>query len=209
MDLICRSSKTCPKSCIPCPIKACRSAQVIREVQPHTSNPHRPFRGLLLKSAAFFFIMKTGREGSHSGRSFCTRQSAHFHPTTMELVCGQGRLRLDKYASMPQRRCSYFHRFVWECKFMCVIPVYYINAPGQNENEYSHMHALAHTRLILLKSINPDIVVLPSQHSTVYSVLQMIYHICNMYVFFRYKNSESLMNINVVYRYKKKGLLPF
>lgn len=28
---------------------------------------------------------------------------------------------------------------------MCVIPVYYINAPGQNENEYSHMRALAHT----------------------------------------------------------------
>lgn len=29
---------------------------------------------------------------------------------------------------------------------MCVIPVYYINAPGQNENEYSHMHALARAR---------------------------------------------------------------
>ncbi len=28
---------------------------------------------------------------------------------------------------------------------MCVIPVYYISAPGQNENEYSHMCALAHT----------------------------------------------------------------
>lgn len=28
---------------------------------------------------------------------------------------------------------------------MCVIPLYYINAPGQNENEYSHMRALAHT----------------------------------------------------------------
>ena len=26
---------------------------------------------------------------------------------------------------------------------MCVIPAYYINAPGQNENEYSHM--CAHT----------------------------------------------------------------
>lgn len=39
---------------------------------------------------------------------------------------------------------------------MCVIPVYYINAPGQNENEYSHMHALAHTQLVLLKSINTD-----------------------------------------------------
>lgn len=25
---------------------------------------------------------------------------------------------------------------------MCVIPVYYINAPGQNENEYSDMRAL-------------------------------------------------------------------
>ena len=73
----------------------------------------------------------------------------------MELVCGQGRLRLDKYASMPQRRCSYFHRFVWECKFMYVIPVYYINAPGLNESEYSHMHA--HTRLMLLKSINAEI----------------------------------------------------
>lgn len=41
---------------------------------------------------------------------------------------------------------------------MCVIPVYYIYAPGQNENEYSHMRALRHTQLILLKSINTDIV---------------------------------------------------
>lgn len=41
---------------------------------------------------------------------------------------------------------------------MCVIPVYYINAPGQTENEYSDMRALALTRLILLKSINTDIV---------------------------------------------------
>lgn len=34
---------------------------------------------------------------------------------------------------------------------MCVIPVYYINAPGQNEDEYSNMHALT-------ESINTDIV---------------------------------------------------
>lgn len=40
---------------------------------------------------------------------------------------------------------------------MCVIPVYYINAPGQTENEYSDMRALALTRLSLLKSINTDI----------------------------------------------------
>lgn len=41
---------------------------------------------------------------------------------------------------------------------MCVIPVYYINAPGQNENEYSQMrtradtHTLARTQLIPFKS---------------------------------------------------------
>lgn len=57
----------------------------------------------------------------------------------------RGRLCLDKYALMPQRRCSYFHSFVWECKFMCVIPVCYINARGPKQNEYSHMHAPAHT----------------------------------------------------------------
>lgn len=154
-------------------MKAVPRPQVIRGVQPHTSNPHRLFRGLLLKSAALFFIMNTGRAGRDSGRSLCTRQSAHSHPTTMELVCGHGRLRLDKYASMPQRRCSYFHRFVWECKFMCVIPVYYINAPGQNENEYSHMRALVHTHTqLLLKSTNTDRVVLASLHT--YSTLQMM-----------------------------------
>lgn len=134
-----------PKERHVAPMKPVQSAQVIREVQPHSSNLYWPFLGLLLKSAALFFIVITGRAGWDSGRSLCTRQSAHSHLTTIELVCGQGRLRLDKYASLPQRRCSYFHRFVWVCKFMCVIPVYYINAPGQNENEYSHMHALAHT----------------------------------------------------------------
>ena len=128
--------------CIPAPMKA---VQVMSGVQPHTSNPCRPFHGPLLEFARLFLIMITGRAGWDSGPSLCTRQSAHSQPTTMELVRGQGRLRLDKYASLPQRRGSYFHRFVWECKFMCVIPVYYINAPGQNENEYSHMHALAHT----------------------------------------------------------------
>lgn len=28
---------------------------------------------------------------------------------------------------------------------MCVIPLYYISAPGQNENEYSHSCAYTHT----------------------------------------------------------------
>lgn len=113
----------------------------------------------------------TGRPGWDSGRSLCSRQLARSHPTTMEPACGQGRLRLNKYASMPQRRCSYFHRFVWECKFMCVIPVYYINAPGQNENEYSHMRTLARMQLLLLKSINTHTMALPSLHR--YSVLHM------------------------------------
>lgn len=45
---------------------------------------------------------------------------------------------------------------------MCVIPVYYISAPGQNENEYSQMRAPAHTQQVLLKSINADRAVLPS-----------------------------------------------
>lgn len=150
---------------------AVKSAQVIRGIQPHTSNPCWPLLGLLLKSPAFIFITITGRVGWDSGRSLCTRQSAHSHHTTMELACGQGRLRLDKYASMPQRRCSYFHRFVWECKFMCVIPVYYMSASGQNENEYSHMHALAHTytagplKKKKKKSINTERVVLSSLHT--------------------------------------------
>lgn len=129
----------------------------MRGVQAHTSNPRWPFHGQLLKSTALVFIMITGRADWDSGWSLCTRQSAHSHSTTMELGCGQGRWCLDKYASTPQRRCSYFHHFVWECKFTCVIPLYYINAPGQNENEYSHMRALAHTQLILLKSVNTDI----------------------------------------------------
>lgn len=81
----------------------------------------------------------------YSGPSLCTRESACPCTTTMELVCGQGRLCLDKYASPPQRRYSYFHHCVWECKFMCVIPLYYISAPGQNENEYSHSCAYTHT----------------------------------------------------------------
>lgn len=116
----------------------------MRGVQAHTSNPRSLFPGLLLKSTVLFFIMITSRADSDSGWSPCTRQSAHSRFTTMKLVCGQGRLCLDKYALMPQRRCSYFHHFVWECKFMCVIPVYYINALGQNENEYSHVSTWAH-----------------------------------------------------------------
>lgn len=140
-----------PKSWISRPLAAVRRAQVIRRIQAHTSNPRWTLFGLLLKSSALIFITIPGRAGSDSRRSLCTRQSAHSHPTTMELACGHGRLRLDKYASVPQRRCSYFHRFVWECKFMCVIPVYYISAPGQNKNEYSHMHGPAHTQLLLFK----------------------------------------------------------
>lgn len=54
---------------------------------------------------------------------------------------------------------------------MCVIPVYYINAPGQNENEYSHMRALARMQLLLLKSINTHTTALPSLHR--YSALHM------------------------------------
>lgn len=131
-------------------------------VRAHTSNPCWPLHGLLLKSTAPFFIMITDRADWDSGRSLCTRQLAHSHPTTVEPVCGQGRRCLDKYASVPRRRCSYFHHFVWECKFLCVIPVYYINAPGQNENEYSHVCTCAHPGLILLKSINTDITV-PAQ----------------------------------------------
>lgn len=55
---------------------------------------------------------------------------------------------------------------------MCVIPVYFINAPGQNDNEYSHMCELAHTQRILLKSINTDIVVLLSLQ--MYSMLLLM-----------------------------------
>lgn len=113
----------------------------MRGVQAHTSNPHSSFPDLLLKSTVLLSLMITSRADSYSG---LFRQSAHSHFTTMKLVCGQGHLCLDKYALMPQRRCSYFHHFVWECKFMCVIPQYYINAPGQNENEYSHVCTWAH-----------------------------------------------------------------
>lgn len=192
-------------------MKAVQSAQVIRGLQPHMSNPCWPLRGLLLKSAVLFFIIITGRAG--------TRQSAHSHPTTMEQVCGQGRLRLDKYATMPQKRCSYFHRFVWECKFMCVIPVYYINAPGQNENEYSHMRALAHTWLILFKvNKHKCRVFIPSLH--IYSMLCCCWcnlwaepewarpHICNMYACCRNKTYEYLMDLNVFYTHWQKGF-PF
>lgn len=38
---------------------------------------------------------------------------------------------------------------------MCVIPVYYITAPGQNQNEYSHT---AHP-FFFFESVNTDIVV--------------------------------------------------
>lgn len=168
MDLIGRSSTYAPKELQPWAYESCS------ECNGDKRGSATHVKSLLTPPwpVAFFPNIITGRADRDSGWSLCTRQSAISHCTTMELVCGQGRLRRDKYASMPQRRCSYFHRFVWVCKFMCLIPVYYINAPGQNENEYSQMSALAHTRLIRLKSINTDIVALPFLHLC--SMLQMM-----------------------------------
>lgn len=128
------------------------SAQVMRGV-------HVKSRLTLAWSFASLLIFITCR-AADSG--LCTRQSTYSHSTTVQLLCCQGHQCLDKYASVPQRRCSYFLHS--ECKFLSVIPVYNFNAPGQNENEYSHRCTLTH------KLINTDISISAYIHTTANNV---------------------------------------